>query len=231
MKKSILLVEDNKKLANFIKNSLLEAGYDVGTEARGDKAAYRILKEVPDLVVLDIMLPEMNGKQICQTVRNEYKGKILMLTALKDIDTEVNSLNLGADNYLTKPVEEAVLLAHIAALFRRPPLTEKIKHLQFGELEIDLIQQQASVSKNLVDLSPSEFELLALLAKNADHCLNRDNISYALRGREYDGVDRSIDLRISYLRKKLGDNAQSPNKIKTMHGKGYILVSTAWDRK
>lgn len=231
MKKTILLVEDNLKLARFIKNSLVEAGFDVDTETRGDKAAYRIVKEAPDLVVLDIMLPEMDGKQICQTVRNEYKGKILMLTALKDIDSEVDSLNLGADNYLTKPVVEAVLLAHIAALFRRPSLTEKIDHIQFGELDINLIQNQVFLSKKRVELSPSEFELLALLAKNADHCLNRDNIMYALRGREYDGVDRSIDLRVSHLRKKLGDNTQKPDKIKTMHGKGYMLISTAWNGK
>lgn len=231
MKKSILLVEDNQKLASFIKNSLIEAGYDVDTETRGDKAAYRIVKDAPDLVVLDIMLPEMDGKQICQTVRNEYTGKILMLTAFKDIESEVDSLNLGADDYLTKPVAEAVLLAHIAALFRRPTLTEKIDHVQFGELDIDLIQNQVFLSRKLVELSPSEFELLALLAKNADQCLNRDNIMYALRGREYDGVDRSIDLRISYLRKKLGDNTQKPYKIKTMHGKGYMLISTAWDGK
>ena len=231
MKKSILLVEDNQKLANFIKNSLTEAGYEVTTETRGDKAAYRIVKEAPDLVVLDIMLPEMDGKQICQTVRNEYTGKILMLTALKDIESEVTSLNLGADDYLTKPVAEAVLLAHIAALFRRPKLAEKIDHIQFNILHIDLVQCKVSLSGKPIDLSPSEFELLALLAKNADHSLNRDNITYALRGREYDGVDRSIDLRISYLRKKLGDNSQKPNKIKTMHRKGYVLVSTAWDEK
>lgn len=231
MKKTILLVEDNQKLADFIKNSLTEAGYHVENETRGDKAAYRIIKETPDLVVLDIMLPEMDGKQICQTVRNEYTGKILMLTALKDIESEVNSLNLGADDYLTKPVAEAVLLAHIAALLRRPTLTEKIDHIQFGGLDIDLIQSNVSLFGKSVELSPSEFELLALLAKNADHVLNRDNIMYALRGREYDGVDRSIDLRISYLRKKLGDNTQKPSKIKTMHGKGYMLISTAWDGK
>lgn len=224
-------MEDNQKLADFIKNSLLEAGYDVATEARGDKAAFRIMKEAPDLVVLDIMLPEMDGRQICQTVRNEYTGKILMLTALTDIESEVDSLNLGADDYLTKPVAEAVLLAHITALFRRPTLAEKIDYVQFGELNIDLIQNRVFLSKKSIELSPSEFELLALLAKNADHCLNRDNIMYALRGREYDGIDRSIDLRISYLRKKLGDNTQKPYKIKTMHGKGYKLISTAWDRK
>jgi DNA-binding response OmpR family regulator len=229
MQKTILLVEDNQKLAGFIKSSLTEAGYSVETETRGDKAAYRIIKETPDLVVLDIMLPEMDGKQICQTVRNEYTGKILMLTALKDIESEVNSLNLGADDYLTKPVAEAVLLAHIAALFRRPTLAEKFDHIQFGKLDIDLIQSNVSFLGKSVELSPSEFELLVLLAKNADHCLNRDNIMYALRGREYDGVDRSVDLRISHLRKKLGDNTQKPYKIKTMHGKGYMLISTAWD--
>lgn len=227
--KSILLVEDNQKLANFIKNSLNEAGYKVDTETRGDKAAHRIIKETPDLVILDIMLPEMDGKQICQTVRNNYEGKILMLTALKDVDSEVASLNLGADDYLTKPVEEAILLAHIAALFRRPKLAEKIDCIQFGVLTIDLIQTSVSLFGNLIELSPSEFELLALLAKNADRCLNRDNITYALHGREYDGVDRSIDLRISYLRKKLGDNTQKPYKIKTVHGKGYVFISTAWE--
>lgn len=231
MKKSILLVEDNQKLAAFIKSSLVDAGYEVMTETRGDKAAFCILKEMPDLVVLDIMLPEMDGKQICQTVRNDYPGKILMLTALKDIDSEVNSLNLGADNYLTKPVEEAVLLAHIAALFRRPMIKEKIKYLKFGELEINLIQQEVMLANKLIDLTPSEYELLVLLAKNADCCLNRDNIMYALRGREYDGIDRSIDLRISYLRKKLGDNTQKPFKIKTQHGKGYMLISAAWDKQ
>lgn len=231
VKKTILVVEDNPKLAGFLRNSLVEAGYEVDTEGRGDKAVYRIIKEKPNLVVLDVMLPELDGKQICQTVRNEYTGKIIMLTALKDIDTEVSSLNLGADNYLTKPVEEEVLLAHIAALFRRPKLTEKIDRIQFGELDINLVQASVSLSGKHIDLSPSEFELLALLAKNADHCLNRDNIMYVLRGREYDGIDRSIDLRISHLRKKLGDDTKKPYKIKTIHNKGYVLISTAWDGK
>src|SRR3990167_8510948 len=139
LKKTILIVEDNQKLAGFLRNSLISAGYEVDTERRGDKAVYRIIKERPDLVVLDIMLPELDGKQICQTVRNEYTGKIIMLTALKDIYTEVLSLNLGADNYLTKPVEEAILIAHIEALFRRPTLMEKIDQIQFGELNINLV--------------------------------------------------------------------------------------------
>ena len=231
MGKSILLVEDNQKLANFIKNSLVQAGYEVEVEGRGDKAAYRIVKEAPDLVVLDIMLPEMDGKQICHTVRNEYRGKILMLTALNDIESEVSSLNLGADDYLTKPVAEAVLIAHVAALFRRPNLSERVDQIKLGELHIDLIKKIARLASEEIELKPTDFELLSLLAKNADYTLNRDNIMYALHGREYDGVDRSIDQRISHLRKKLGDNAQKPYKIKSVHGKGYVFISSAWDKK
>lgn len=228
--KSILLIEDNQKLANYLKNILVQAGYEVDLETRGDKAAYRIVNEAPDLVVLDIMLPEMDGKQICQTVRNEYQGKILMLTALNDIENEVTSLNLGADDYLTKPVAEAVFLAHVAALFRRPHLSEKIDQIEFDTLHIDLINKKVTLSGKEIELKPTEFELLALLATNADHNLNRDNIMYALRGREYDGVDRSIDLRISYLRKKLGDDVKKPYRIITHHGKGYTLVSSAWKK-
>ena len=230
MGKSILLVEDNQKLANFLKNSLVEAGYEVVVEGRGDKAAHRIVNENPDLVVLDIMLPEMDGKQICHTVRNEYRGKILMLTALNDIDSEVSSLNLGADDYLTKPVAEAVLIAHVAALFRRPNLSEPIDHIKYGELQIDLIKKIVYLREKEIELKPTDFELLLLLAKNADYTLNRDNIMYALRGREYDGVDRSIDLRISHLRKILEDNAQKPFRIKSVHGKGYVLISDAWNK-
>ncbi|PIZ04904.1 MAG: DNA-binding response regulator [Gammaproteobacteria bacterium CG_4_10_14_0_8_um_filter_38_16] len=231
MGKSILLVEDNQKLANFIKNSLVQAGYEVEVEGRGDKAAYRIVKEAPDLVVLDIMLPEMDGKQICHTVRNEYRGKILMLTALNDIESEVSSLNLGADDYLAKPVAEAVLIAHIAALFRRPNLSEPADQIKLGTLHIDLIKKITYLAGVEIELKPTDFELLLLLAKNADYTLNRDNIMYTLRGREYDGVDRSIDLRISNLRKKLGDNAQKPYKIKSVHGKGYIFISSAWESR
>ncbi|VEB35984.1 two component system DNA-binding response regulator [Legionella sainthelensi] len=107
--KSILLVEDNIKLANYLKESLQEAGYAVSIEKRGDRAVYRILREQPSVVILDIMLPGMNGDQICDTIRDDYLGKILMLTAINDIESEVSSLNLGADDYLTKPVADEVL--------------------------------------------------------------------------------------------------------------------------
>lgn len=227
--KSILLVEDHAKLASFLRNNLVDAGYAVAIECRGDKAVYRIIQETPDLVILDVMLPGMNGRQICHTVRHEYKGKIMMLTALNDITSEINSLNLGADDYLTKPIDSMLLLARIAALLRRPTSLEISNHLHFGVLHIDFIKHEVSLANKLIELSPSEFELLALLAKNADSCLSRDNIAYVLRGREYDGIDRSIDLRISYLRKKLCDDTQKPYKIKTIHSKGYMFMASAWE--
>jgi len=228
MKKSILLVEDNAKLSSFLKARLIKAGYQVSLESLGDKAVYRIIREQPDLVILDIMLPGMNGKQVCQSVRNNYSGNILMLTALDDEQTEVASLHLGADSYLTKPVADEVLIAHVAALFRRQSRIDAIKSIKLNALEVKLAAKEVYLSGEKINLSPSEFELLALLAINHDITLSRDNIMLALRGHEYDGVDRSIDLRISRLRKLLKDDENKPQRNKTAHGKGYALISTAW---
>lgn len=138
---------------------------------------------------------------------------------------------LGADDYVTKPVKEEVLKARITALLRRPNLTVEAKKIQFDNLVIDLIKKSVSYSDTFIELSPSEYELLALLAKNADTILSRDNIVYALRGREYDGVDRSIDLKISRLRKILGDDINNPYRIKTIYGKGYLFLSDSWNDK
>lgn len=228
MNKSILLVEDNAKLANFLKARLIKAGYQVALEFRGDKAVYRIIREQPDLVILDILLPGMNGKQVCQSVRHNYRGNILMLTALEDEQTEVASLHLGADSYLTKPIADEVLIAHVAALFRRQSRMDAMKSIKLDALEINLVVKEIYLSGEKINLSPSEFDLLALLAINHDITLSRDNIMLALRGHDYDGIDRTIDLRISRLRKLLKDDENQPQRLKTAHGKGYVLVSTAW---
>lgn len=228
MKKSILLVEDNAKLANFLKTILIKAGYDVSLESRGDKAIYRIIREQPALVILDIMLPGMNGMQICHSVRHHYNGNILMLTALEDEHSEVSSLNLGADDYLTKPVPEDVLMAHVAALFRRQSRVDTNKTIGFHALEINLVSKEVYLSGEKINIPPSEFELLAILAINHDITLSRDTIMLALRGHDYDGVDRTIDLRISRLRKLLEDDENNPQRIKTVHRKGYVLVSEGW---
>ena len=221
---NILLVEDNKKLSNYLKDCLEEEGYLVSTEFRGDKASYRIQRENPDLVILDIMLPGMDGIQICHTVRECYRGKILMLTAVNDLQSEVSSLNLGADDYLNKPVSEERLKARISALLRRPSLSNEKIVYSFGQLTININERSIKISNKTVAISPSDFELLALLVKNEGFPLSRDNISYALYGRDYDGVDRGIDLKISRIRKALGDK----ECIKTVHGKGYVFNGSSW---
>lgn len=225
----ILLVEDNKKLASYIKTYLEKLGYVVSHELRGDKAVFRILKDQPDLVILDVMLPGFNGVQLCQSVRADYKGMILMLTALGEDENQISGLVSGADDYVVKPVDPKVLAARIEALSRRNrPVVEKTE-IVFGNLNIDLIKRIVTLSNTQVPLKPLEFELLAFLAKNADSVVNRENIMQALRGTSYDGIDRTIDLRISYLRKKLHDPIEEPYRIKTIRGKGYVLISSVWD--
>lgn len=226
---TILLVEDNQKLARYIQSWLQEAGYIVSHETQGDRAVYQILKNQPDIVILDVMLPGFNGVQVCQSVRADYRGMILMLTALGEDMDQISGLSSGADDYVVKPIEPKVLEARLQALQRRnrQPQQQQ-KELHFGSLHLDLIKRVVTLADVKIDLKPLEFELLVFLAKNADCIVNRENIMQALRGVSYDGVDRTIDLRISYLRKKLQDDAIEPYRIKTVRSKGYMLISTAW---
>lgn len=228
---SILLVEDNKKLADYIQTYLKGLGYTVSQEMRGDKAVYRILKDQPDIVILDILLPGLNGIQVCQSVRAHYRGMILMLTALGEDDDQISGLSCGADDYVVKPIDPEVLAARLDALKRRQHTPAPPQQIIFGALRIDLVQHIVTLSGEPIELKPTEFELLAFLAENADKIVSRENIMQALRGMPYDGIDRTIDLRISYLRKKLGDNVDEPYRLKTVRAKGYILVSSAWNKQ
>ena len=225
----ILLVEDNKKLADYIQTYLKGLGYTVSQETRGDKAVYRILRDQPDIVILDILLPGFNGIQVCQSVRAHYNGMILMLTALGEDEDQILGLSSGADDYVVKPIDPKVLAARVDALQRRQRTPTPLRQLTFGILQIDLVQRTVTLSGKSIELKPTEFELLAFLAQNADNTVNRENIMQALRGVSFDGIDRTIDLRISYLRKKLGDNIDEPFRIKTVRAKGYVLISSAWN--
>lgn len=227
----ILLVEDDKKLSQLIAEYLTNHGYSVNCEPRGDKAVYRILHEDYPLIILDINLPGLDGLQVCKLVRRHYQGFILMLTARETDQDHITGLDLGADDYINKPIHPQVLLARIKALTRRKKSTTPaaIQILTFGKLRIDLEKREVIFNKKAIVLKPTEFDLLALLALNAGGCLTRDNIMQTLRGVDYDGIDRTIDLRISYLRKKLEDNIENPYKIKTVRNRGYIFISDAWN--
>lgn len=229
MTNNILLVEDDKKLGELIENFLEKQGFKVNIERRGDKAVYRILNESPEIIILDIMLPGLDGLQICKTVRANFPGFILILTARENSDDHIMGLEYGADDYLNKPIEPKVLLARVQKLLKSNERNASTQKLKFGLLNIDLQTHSVKLGELTIELKPKEFDLLALLATNAGHILNRNNITRSLRGIDYDGFDRSIDLRISYLRKKLNDNIEKPYRIITVHGKGYLFVPEAWE--
>jgi two-component system OmpR family response regulator/two-component system response regulator RstA len=227
--KKILLVEDDKKLSKLIAEYLTNHGYAVKCERQGDKAVYQIINQDYFLVILDINLPGLDGLQICKLVRKSFNGFILMLTARAADDDHVNGLEFGADDYITKPIHPKVLLARIDALSRRVTISAAAQDtLTFGKLSIDLERHEVKFKDKLIDLKPKEFDLLVLLATNPGKVLTRDNIMNAMRGIDYDGIDRSIDLRISYLRHKLDDNIDQPYRIKTIRNRGYVFQVDAW---
>lgn len=227
----ILIVEDDLRLAQLTCEYLTGHGFTVSLENDGARAVQRILKEQPDLVVLDLMLPGEDGFSICRRVRNDYKGPILMLTARTDDQDQVQGLEEGADDYVCKPVKPSILLARIKALLRRIESHESSQAvpelLRFGKLCIDNARRSAFIGEQLIDLTGAEFDLLWLLAVNAGTPLSREAIFNQLRGIEYDGVDRSIDVRISRIRPRIGDVGEQPRVIKTIRNKGYLFVSEA----
>ncbi len=234
---TILLVEDDVRLSALVVEYLQKNGLKVETEFRGDTAIQRILDLQPDLVVLDLMLPGLDGFEVCKQVRPEYEGPILMLTAKDEDIDQVVGLEIGADDYVVKPAQPRLLLARIRALLRRSIQTsEKVKshgesnanELDFGGLKIIHSSRSVLLNETSLELTTVEFDLLWLLAKHAGEVLSRDQISETLSGIEYDGLDRSIDIRISRLRRLLQDNSSKPKGIKTVRGQGYLFVAEGW---
>lgn len=232
-KQHILVVEDDASLAEWISDYLIQHGYQITVANRGDSAVELIKSDCPDLVVLDIMLPKKNGFDVCREVRAYYPRPILMMTACTDEADEVLGLELGADDYLAKPVKPRVLLARIKALLRRDTngdgsLASNKTSRVFGQLNIDSQSKTATLAGEVVALSSNEFDVLWLLASKAGEVISRTELVSQLRGIDYDGFDRSIDIRISRLRKKLRDDPNQPYKIKTIWGKGYLFACDAW---
>jgi two-component system OmpR family response regulator/two-component system response regulator RstA len=228
----ILLVEDDERLAGLTAEYLSRNDFEVAIEGRGDVAETRILEEKPDLVVLDVMLPGKDGFDICRAVRAHYSGVILMLTARDEDFDQILGLELGADDYIAKPVQPRLLLARIKALLRRAPgpagTTGGEGELAFGRFRISQATRTAQLGDDSIDLTTAEFDLLWLLARHAGSILSRDDLLQQLRGIGFDGLDRSIDARISRLRRKLGDDPENPTRIKTVRGKGYLFSRHDW---
>jgi DNA-binding response OmpR family regulator len=234
----ILLVEDDPRLAELTCRYLTLNGLKVVVESHGASAVARFNEVQPRLVLLDLMLPGKDGLTICRELRQTFKGPILMLTA-KDADIDqVIGLEAGADDYVAKPAEPMVLLARVRALLRRAeakPLpgagpataTAGTTDIVLGGLRVSEAHR-VWLDGREITLTTQEFELLYELARSAGTILSREDLFKRIRGIDYDGLDRSIDGRISKLRKKLGDDADAPKRIRTIWGKGYLLVPDAW---
>jgi len=227
----ILLVEDDHKLAKLTREFLEDNNYAVDWEERGDLVVERVTSNPPDLILLDIMLPGLDGRSVCRALRPGYPGPILMLTALGEEIDEVLGLEIGADDYLTKPVSPRVLLSRIQTSLRRStqPFDSDTESgdqdiIIIGSIMVDHGNRLVSVDERAIDLTTAEFDLLSFLVRNPGQVLSRDRIYNAVRGIDYDGIDRSIDIRVARLRKKLGDDGKQPRYIKSIRGEGYLMV-------
>lgn len=233
----IVYVEDDPEVGELISAYLARHDIDLILETRGDRAEQTILHNLPDLVLLDIMLPGKDGMSVCRDLRHSWPGPIVLLTSLDSDMNHILALELGANDYILKTAPPAVLLARIRLHLRQAtlrssevkPVTQGARQLRFGSLCIDRLNRQVLLDEQNIILSTADFELLWELASHAGQILNRDGLLKSLRGVSYDGLDRSIDVAISRLRKKLNDNASEPYRIKTIRNKGYLFAPHAWD--
>jgi DNA-binding response OmpR family regulator len=227
---SILLVEDDLRLAELVSRYLENQGFRVDIIAHGDHVLPRVQRHPPDLIILDLGLPGRDGLSICKQLRPGFSNPILILTARDNDIDHVLGLELGADDYVIKPVEPRVLMARIQALLRRSRAQSSAEHktLRFGRLHINTAARSVALDGRSIALSSNEYDLLVHLAAHAGEVQSREVLFQQLHGREYDGLDRMLDVRISHLRRKLGDEADTPERIKTVWGHGYLFVPDAW---
>ncbi|GFM64227.1 DNA-binding response regulator [Pseudomonas cichorii] len=228
-----MLVEDDIALAELIASYLQRFEYDVTVVNRGDRALEGMHRLRPDLVILDLMLPGLDGLHVCRQLRDESPVlPIIMLTARDKNDDQILGLETGADDYVAKPCDPRVLLARIRTLLRRS-LSSETRHdaqqIVLGRLLIDLAERQVKWRDQDVELSSGEYNLLLVLANHVGEVLSRDQLIQQLRGIEFNGIDRSVDVAISKLRRKFEDNPAEPRRIKTVWGKGYLLSRSEWD--
>ena len=234
----IYLLEDDDSIRKLVLYGLDSQGFQAKGFALPSEFWRAMDTELPELVLLDIMLPGMDGFEVCRAIRSQYKGVILMLTARDEDLDQILGLELGADDYISKPVQPRLLLARIKALLRRTPApsetadapgeSNEAAELSFGNFRISQATRSTHLGDETIDLTTAEFDLLWLLALHAGSILSRDDLLQQLRGIGFDGLDRSIDARISRLRRKLGDDPENPTRIKTVRGKGYLFSKHDW---
>ncbi len=224
MNKEILVIDDDNKLNALLRDYLSEFGFTVSTETHPEKALGTLKSSTPDLIILDIMLPGMDGFEVCRKIRQSYDIPIIMLTARGEVEDRIVGLELGADDYIPKPFEPRELVARIQSVLRRGIETVKHGRYKFKDLVVETDKQQVLQEGRRIELTTMEFEILCLFIRNPGKVLDRDWIMESLRGLEWEAFDRSIDVLISRLRQKLNDNPKSPRYIRTIWGRGYKFI-------
>ena len=228
---ALLMIEDDERLAGMVADYLSASGYAVGHAPDGQSGLTQLEHSQPALVILDLMLPDMDGLQVCQRIRSlpgaAGQVPVLMLTAKGDPMDRIIGLEMGADDYLPKPFEPRELLARIRAILRRKgngvALTAA-QTLHFGSLEIDRDARRVTVRGEERELTSYQFDLLVALAERAGRVLTRDQIMEAVRGRELEAFDRSIDVHMGRIRAAIEDDVKSPKRILTVRGVGYVFA-------
>jgi len=227
MKTKLLIIEDDEKIVQLLTQYLTNFGYEVLSSLDPNEGLRLFSKQSPDLVILDIMMPDMDGFEVCRIIRKENNTPIIMLTARGDLSDKVVGLELGADDYLPKPFEPRELVARIQSILRRVRGTSESKKIKLGSIEIDINRQIAKRNEEELNLTTKEFELLVLFMQNEERVLNRDHIMEAISGLDRGAFDRSIDVLISRLRQKIEENPQKPAFIITIYGAGYKFIADA----
>ena len=223
MTKKLLVVDDKAEIRKLLKSYFTQEGFDVVTAADGQEALFVARQEKPDLVLLDLMMPEMNGYDFLRAFNRESDTPVIILTAKLDESDKVLGLELGADDYVVKPFSPRELTARVRAVLRR---LEKQQHkdtdiLRYGNITIDFQGRMVTIGERLVDLTPSEFELLATMMRAPGRVFTRLELLERLQGTAYEGYERTIDVHIRNLRAKIEPDPANPIYIETVYGVGY----------
>ncbi len=231
---SLLMIEDDSRLAQMVVDYLGQSGYAVTHAADGEAGLEQLPLVMPELVMLDLMMPGIDGLEVCRRIRalpgNLGRVPVIMLTAKGDPMDRIIGLEIGADDYLPKPFEPRELLARIRAVLRRrgdagpTSVTRSTPVLRFGSLEIDRDARTVQVDEKLCELTSYQFDLLVAMAERAGRVLTRDQIMEAVRGRELDAFDRSIDVHIGRIRNAIEEDSKEPKRILTVRGVGYVFA-------
>lgn len=226
MSTTILIIDDDAKLNKLLTEFLGDFGFHTLSATHPEEGLKKLKQKSPDLVILDVMLPGMDGFEVCKTIRQTSAVPIIMLTARGELMDKVVGLELGADDYLPKPFEPRELVARIHSVLRRANPIDDLRPRSFGPLEVDYARHIVKLDSVKVELTTNEFAALVLLTSNPGKVFNRDELLQALRGMDCDAFNRSVDITMSRLRQKLNDDPKSPRFIKTVWGAGYVFIGS-----